>query len=86
MSSHSPVTLASELPGIVPVERLESGDAAELRRPGSLKMRLSDSFKAQKKQHTAPYQALPVAGPITITEHHTEALDVVEPGEEQPEV
>ena len=79
-----PVTLASELDGIVPVERLENGDASTSenglgRSPVRLSTRL-ESFKQQKDQTVAPYQALPVQGPIVnITEHLTSALDVVEP-------
>ena len=81
-----PVTLASELEGIVPIERLESGDEASVS-GGSprgmsprFSVRHSGSFREQKEQAVAPYQALPVQGPVVhITEHLTPALDVVEP-------
>lgn len=79
-----PVTLACELDGIVPVERLSNGDvsSSELERNRS-PLRLSiplDAFRQQKDQAVAPYQALPVQGPIVnITEHLTPALDVIEP-------
>lgn len=78
-----PVSLACELEGLVPVERLEEGDAAPSGGSPSAARRLvshSDSFREQKQQAVAPYQALPVQGPVVkITEHLTPALNVVEP-------
>lgn len=86
-----PVTLASELDGIVPVERLSNGDATAsepLRHHEPLRISLPDALRQQKSQSVAPYQALPVQGPvINITEHLTPALDVIEPqGGETTEV
>ena len=82
-----PVSLASELEGIVPVERLASSDAVSDDMPAASRrlVRHSDSFREQVEQAVAPYQALPVKGPVVnITEHLTPALDVIEPrrGEE----
>ena len=78
-----PVTLARELDGIVPVERLANGDATASEPQRShepLRVSLPDALRQQKSQSVAPYQALPVQGPIvSITEHLTPALDVIEP-------
>lgn len=78
-----PVTLACELDGIVPIERLANGDATTSEPQRShepLRISLPDALRKQKSQSVAPYQALPVQGPIVnITEHLTPALDVIEP-------
>lgn len=77
-----PVTLASELDGIVPVERLDNGNASNSEEEQSpLRLSIpSEAFREQKYQAVAPYQALPVKGPvINITQHLTPALDVIEP-------
>ena len=79
-----PVTLACELDGIVPVERLTNGNAsASIDQPHREALHLtipSEAFREQKDQAVAPYQALPIKGPIiNITQHLTPALDVIEP-------
>lgn len=82
--SSDPVSLACELEGLVPVERLDSNDAAapsggSPSASGRL-LHPSASFRQQKEQAVAPYQALPVKGPVVnITEHLTPALNVIEP-------
>lgn len=82
--SSDPVSLACELEGIVPVERLADDGAAEPLGAspvaGRRLVQHSDSFRRQSEQAVAPYQALPIAGPVvSITEHLTPPLDVVEP-------
>ena len=87
-----PITLAGELDGIVPVERLTNGGATASERdsshePPRLTLPL-EALRRQKDQAVAPYQALPVQGPVVnITEHLTPAFDVIEPERgEIPEV
>jgi hypothetical protein len=80
-----PISLACELDGIVPVERLGDTKAKTHESDGSsgLALRLSipnSALREQKDQAVAPYQALPVKGPVVnITEHLTPAQDVIEP-------
>jgi len=79
------ISLACELDGIVPVERLGDIKAKTHEKDGSSSpvLRLSipiSAFREQKDQAVAPYQALPVKGPVVIiTEHLTPAQDVIEP-------
>jgi len=80
-----PVSLACELNLPVAVERLNGSKASvpEGEQSESPALRLSipsSAFREQKDQAVAPYQALPVKGPvINITEHLTPAQDVIEP-------
>lgn len=79
------ISLACELDGIVPVERLGDTKARTHESDGSSSpvLRLSvpsSAFREQNDQAVAPYQALPVKGPVVIiTEHLTPAQDVIEP-------
>ena len=69
----------------VPVERLNGNQASNSNTDESespaLRLSIPNSaFRNQKEQAVAPYQALPVKGPvINITEHLTPAQDVIEP-------
>ena len=80
-----PVSLACELNLPVPVERLDGNKASTSNRDDSespsLRLHIPNSaFVSQASQSVAPYQALPVKGPvINITEHLTPAQDVIEP-------
>ena len=77
------MTLASALDGIVPIERLSNGDVTTSEPENhheSLRLTLPEAVRQQKNQAVAPYQALPVQGPVVnITQHLTPALDVIEP-------
>ena len=71
-----PLELASVEPVPISVERLESGDTLDGVPLGSSPRR---SLKEQLSQHTSPYQALPVHGPLSYEPGQTPSYPVLEP-------
>ena len=78
-----PLELASAEPLPISVERLESGDSLAGVPLGSSPRR---SLKQQLSQHTSPYQALPVQGPLYHEPGQTPSYPVLEPDSPRGEV